>query len=202
MATEIALCVLMVVSLVVLHAMGGAELLVVPPLVVSAFFVIPLCQAFLRGVACGREAITTGNGPPRTAFWKVLWPRGCIWLALWAVYFIALEVYMGLVLGGGSLMTSASCGGLVLGMVASCFVWAPRCRKLWTLAVLTVLTALPGLILFCILGGAIIASLGLGGYMGLEAVVYAPLVASVFLLLGAICVWVWARLRGDAWFRV
>ena len=202
MATEIALGVVMVISLVVLCAMGDAEILAPPPLVVAVFFVIPLCQAFLRAVACGREAMTTGDGSPWATFRRVLWPRGRLWLALWAAYFIVLEVYMGLVLGGGSLMTSASCGGLVLGMVASCFIWAPRCRKLWTLALLTVSTALPGFILFCILGGAIVTSVGLGGYMGLGAVVYAPLVASVFLLLGAICVWRWARRRGDAWFRV
>ena len=64
MATEIALCVVMVLSLVVLHAMGGAELLAPPPLVVAVFFVIPPFQAFLRAVACGREAMTTGDGPP------------------------------------------------------------------------------------------------------------------------------------------
>ena len=202
MATEIALCVVMVLSLVVLHAMGGAELLTAPPLVVAALFVIPLCRAFLRGVASGREAMANGASSPRASFRRVVWPRGCVWLVLWAVYFVALEVYMGLILGGGSLMTSASCGGLVLAMVASCFVWAPRCRKLWALVLLTLLTALLGMIFFCILGATIIDALGLGGYMGLGVVVGAPLVASAFLLVVTICLWLWARLRGDAWFRV
>lgn len=209
MRTDIALYLLVIASMIAsfaeLHVLGPraflGPLLALPPLTVPFFFLLPLCQAFLNGIAAARDSMRGGSGrSARERFRRVLLPRVCLWLALWAVYFVVLEVYMELVVGGANVIISASCGGLVLGMVASCFVWAPRCTKLWTLALLTVLTALSGFILFCFLGGAIIALLGLGGYMGL-GILAAPLVASMFLLLAIIGVWLSARLRGDAWFR-
>jgi hypothetical protein len=210
MRTDIALCLLVTASMIAsfaeLHVLGPRAFFggffALPPLTVPFFFLLLLCQAFLNGIAAARDSMRGGSSrSARERFRRVLLPRVFLWLALWAVYFVVLEVYMELVVGGGNLMASASCGGLVLGMVASCFVWAPRCTKLWTLVLLTVLTALPGFVLFCYLGGAIIASLGLGGYMGLGVIAYAPLVASMFLLLATICAWLSARLRGDAWFR-
>lgn len=210
MRTQIALCLLLIASMIAslaeLHVLGprafsGGVLFALPPVTVPFFFLLPLCQAFLNGITAARNSMRGGSSrSARERFRRVLLPRVLLWLALWAFYFVVLEVYMELAVGGGNLIVSAFCGGLVLGMVASCFVWAPRCTKLWTLALLTVLTALPGFILCCYLGIVILASLGLGGYMGLGLLRF-PLVASILLLLATIGVWLWARLRGDAWFR-
>ncbi len=162
MRTDIALYLLVIASMIAsfaeLHVLGPraflGALLALPPLTVPFFFLLPLCQAFLNGIAAARDSIRGGSGrSARERFRRVLLPHVFLWLALWAVYFVALGV-----VGGGNLIVSTCCGGLVLGMVASCSVWAPRCTKLWNLALLTVLTALPVFILFCFLWGAIIVS--------------------------------------------
>jgi len=165
--TNIALHLLLIASMIVsfaeLHVLGPRALLggffALPPLTVPFFFLLPLCRAFLYGIAAARDSMRGGSSrSARKRFRRVMLPHVFVWLTLWAVYFVVLGVYMEFVVGSGNLIVSTCCGGLVLGMVASCFVWAPRCAKLWTLALLTVLTALPVFILFCFLWGAIIAS--------------------------------------------
>ena len=204
--TDIVLCAIMFASLVVLHVtaehslLGG--LIALPAFAPSFFFVFPLCQAFLDGIASSHDLMHgTARGSPWKSFGKVLWRRMCLWLPLWIVYFVVLELYLENVVGGGNWIASVSSMGLVLGMVAACFVWAPRCKKLWTLALLTGLTAVPAFVLFLFLGALALNILGLGGYMGLGIVIYSPFIASGCLLVAAIVSWFWAWRRGDAWFR-
>ena len=105
------------------------------PMIIPVFmFVFPLCQAFSQGIAAGHEQIrAASSGSPRKASRKRAWRRAMRWLGLWIGFFIVVEVYAHLVVGGGGGFFSALNAGVVLGMVAVCFFWVPRCQKLWTL---------------------------------------------------------------------
>lgn len=96
--------------------------------------------------------------------------------------------------------------GVILLLAASCFVWAPRCRKLWKLALLTLMTVAFVFTLFSVLSYVVVLLLDTLelldlGYMGMGLLVFPPLVASVLSIVGALCALIWARRKGDAWFR-
>ena len=204
--TDSALAAIMFASLVGAHALREhpvlAEFLVPALLAPSFFFVLPLCQTFRKGIAAARDHIhETATGSPWREFGKVICPRLGHWPVLWMVYFAVVEVYLETVVGGLNWSLSVSNAGLVLGMIGACFIWAPRCENLWTLALATSLTVVPAFILFLFLGALALNILGLGGYMGLGIVIYSPFIASGCLLVAAIVSWFWAWRRGDAWFR-
>ena len=200
--TDSVLSAIMFASLVGAHVMRANGLIFVAMLAPSFFFVFPLCQAFQKGIASAREHMHgTAAGSPWREFGKVIWPRLGHWFVLWMVYFAVVEVYLETVVGGLNWSLSVSNAGLVLGTIAACFIWAPRCENLWTLALATGLTVVPAFILFLFLGALALNILGLGGYMGLGIVIYSPFIASGCLLVAAIVSWFWAWRRGDAWFR-
>ena len=201
--TDSVLSAIMFASLVGAHVMRANGLIFVAMLAPSFFFVFPLSQAFQKGIASAREHMHgTAAGSPWREFGKVIWPRLGHWFVLWMVYFAVVEVYLETVVGGLNWSLSVSNAGLVLGTIAACFIWAPRCENLWTLALATGLTVVPAFILFLFLGALALNILGLGGYMGLGIVIYSPFIASGCLLVAAIISSFWARCRGGAWFRV
>jgi len=204
--TDIALCMAMVVSLVLLHVMGehglAGGLFAVPPIALPFFFALPLCQAFLRGIASARDSMrdTTGESPG-TVFRNELRPRFRIWLVLWGVYFVILEGYLYKVAGGGSVIVSVPCATMVLLMVTSCFIWSPRCTKLWSLVLLTSLTPPIAFLLAYIPAFAFVYLFGPRGYMDLGLVTIPPLIASLFLVVAVIVTWIRTKRKGNAWFR-
>jgi hypothetical protein len=200
--TDVVLSAIMFASLVVLHVMRENGLIFVAMLAPSFFFVFPLCQAFQKGITSARDHIRgTAAGSPWKEFGKVIWPRLAHWFVLWMVYFAVVEVYLETVIGGLNWIASVSNAGLVLGMIGACFIWAPRCENLWTLALATGLTVVPAFSLFLFLGAIVLEVFGLGGYMGLGIVIYSPFVASGCLFVAAIVSSLWARCRGNTWFR-
>jgi hypothetical protein len=204
--TDSALCVLMFASLVGAHLMNAdnilSDLRFLPMLAPLLFFVFPLCLAFRNGIASAQDQLSgTAAGSSWTAFGNVMWHRVYLWLVLWIMYFVILDVCLEDVICGYKLTLSVSSMGLILGMVAGCFAWAPRCNRLWTLALLTELTAVPAFVLLFFLGAFVLDVLGLGGYMGLGIAIYVPFIAFGCLLAAAVLAWIWAWRHGDAWFR-
>jgi hypothetical protein len=194
----------MVASIVELHFFGKHALygsfLTVPPITVAFFFLLPLCQSFLDGVAAGREALQGTSGIRAwQAFRRVLFPRSILWLALWVIYLIGLELFMEHKFGGGNWITSGLCASLVLGMFASCFVWARRCKQLSALCLLTVISSFAVVAVFIAAAVWLIAVVDGGGYMGL-GYLFAPVVAAGFLLIFAAVCTRYAVRKGDAWF--
>ena len=210
MRTDIALYLLVIASMIAsfleLHVLGPRAFLgglfALPPVTVLFFFLLPLCQAFLNGIAAARDSMRGGSGrSARERFRRVLLPHVFIWLVLWSVYFVVLEAYLFKVVGGGNLIVSVPSAGLVLLMVASCFIWAPRCKKLWPLVLLTFLTPLIAFPLAYIPAFAFVYFFGPRGYMDLGLVMIPPLIASLFLVVAAIVTWIRTKRKGDAWFR-
>ena len=206
MNTDIGLCATMIASLLVLHIMGEYALLggliALPPLVIPFFFLLPLCEAFLHGIVAARESLRNDpSGSPTLSFRRVLQPRMRLWFVLWSFYFVMLEVYLFKVAGGGNLIVSLPSAGMVLLMVSSCLFWAPKCRKLSTLMLLTLLTPLLVAFFSYPLAFAFVYFIGPRGYMDLGLVTIPPMVSSTFLLITAIGTWLWARRQGDDWFR-
>jgi hypothetical protein len=186
---------------------GSADCLFVPLSVPPVLFALSLSQAFLKGIAAARDRMDGTVAEPRwTAFGESMWPRLRLWLLLWLVYFAAVEVGIYAFIHIFEFLVSVSSAGVILGMVAACFVWAPRCAKPWKLALLTLLTAAPAFVLFFVLGTLLLDSLGLKRLQGLAGALdillfYAPCIASGCLLVVAVLAGSWARHRGDAWFR-
>lgn len=206
MNTDIGLCAMMIGSLLALHVMGEhgflGGVIALPPLVLPFFFLLPLCDGFLHGIAAARESMRGGASvSPTASFRQVLRPRMCLWLVLWILYFASLEAYLFKFAGGGNLIVSLPSAGLVLLMVASCLFWAPRCRKRSTLAILTLLTPLLVVLVSYPLAFSFVYFIGPRGYMDLGLATIPPLISSAILLVAAIGVWLWSRHQGDAWFR-
>ena len=170
------------------------------PIVPVCLFSVPLCQTFRNGIHRARETIEQGAGAPRRAFWIVLCPHIALWVAALAAYVVLLEWHF-FVVGTPPAIISAPTVGLVLLMFARCFLWAPRCKRFWALALLSLFTPL----LFSVLlwGGSmvLVCLLGLEGYMGLGYWFYPPLITSLGLLIGATFILVRVWRAGDAWFR-
>jgi HEAT repeat protein len=205
--TDLVFCASLLLSFVLFHLARKLSLLgdlAILPMIIPAFmFVFPLCQAFLQGIAAGHEQIR--GTASRSAWWAFLskvWRRAVGWLGLWISFFIAVEVYAYLVVGGGGGFVSALNAGFVLATAALCFFWAPRCQKLWTLSVLTMFTILPTYFLLFCLGASVVDALGYGGYMGLGTLFGAPYVALGCSLLLNVAMGFWSWTRGDAWFRL
>jgi hypothetical protein len=211
MRTDVALYLLVIASMIAsfaeLHVLGRRAFLggffALPPLTVPFFFLLPLCQAFLNGIGAAREAIRGGSSRwARERFRCVLLPRVFLWLALWAVYFVGLNAYFFKAsVVGYLIMLVVPIAGVVLIMVGSCFIWAPRCKKLWTLALLTFVTPLIVFPLAYIPTLAFVYRFAPRGYYGLGLAVYPPLIAYLFLVVAGIGAWLWARRKGDVWFR-
>ncbi len=206
--TEILLAAIMLVSLAVFHVTAEYEyamlggLAALPLLVPSLYFAFPLSQAFLSGVAAGRDQTgETRAASPWGAFAKVLGGRMLLWIPLWIAYIVVVEMYLELIVAGGNMVVSVSNAALMLGMAGACFIWAPRCRQLWTLSLLAVVTALPAYVLLFILGAIVLDALGYGGYMGLGLVVGTPFVILGCLFVASFVLGFWAWCRGDKWFR-
>ena len=204
--SDILLAAVMLVSLAVCHVsveylmVDEAALLLL--FVPSLYFAFPLSQAFLSGVAAGRDQTgETGAASPWGAFVKVLGRRMLLWFPLWIAYIVAVELYLEVIVGGGNMVVSVSNAALMLGMAGACFIWAPRCRQLWTLSLLAILTALPAYVLLFCLGASVLDALGYGGYMGLGLLIHTPFVILGCLFVASFVLGIRAWHRGDAWFR-
>jgi len=174
-------------------------LIVVPMIAPSFFFVFALCEAFQDGIASAQRGFQEATGgSPWLSFGKVLGRRARLWLPLWAIFFIAFQPWRNEL----SLCMCISIAGIVWGSAAACFVWAPLCKKVWTLSLLTLLTL--GVACGALLGVSmlVIEAMGMGGYMGLGHLFYAPALASGCLLLAAIVAGGWAWWQGNEWFRM
>ena len=204
---DIMLCVVMVASIVLVHVMGRygfwAGLFPLSLILLPFVFAFPLCRAFLRGIASARDSMRDAVGEsPVTVFRKELRPRFRIWFVLWAGYFVVLEVYLLTVAGGANLIVSIPSATMVLLMVTSCFIWAPRCKGLWPLVWLAFLTPPMAFVLVCVAAYALVDFLDMGGYMDIGLLTIPPLIASLFLVVAAIVTLIWVKRKGDAWFRV
>jgi hypothetical protein len=204
--TDVALCIVMVLSLILLHALGEqgfwGGLFALPPLGVPLFFAIPLCQAFSRGIASARDSIQEGTGEsPTTAFRNELRPRIRIWLVLWIAYVVILECYLYKIAGGGNIIVSVPCATTALLMIASCFIWSPRCKRFWALVLLTVFTPTIAFVLAYVPASALIYIFGPRGYMDMGLATMPPLLASLFLVVAASVTLMRIKHKGDAWFQ-
>lgn len=172
------------------------------PAALVCFFAVPLSQVFQHGIARARSVIQDEYDKSASmAFHSVLWPHVGVWFALWGIYFISLEARFFQRGSFGQAIISALGTGLILLMFAACCIWAPRCKALWSLVLLTLLTPVLVATPLYVLGLALVAALGMSGYMGLGFAFYPPLFTSIILVIGAIGTWVWAWRRGNAWFQ-
>ena len=213
--TDVAFLAMTFVSMGVLHVikqdtvLGGRSewpFAVLPVLFMMFLFLAPLCQGFSLGIAHARDSVSDPASVSTTArFRRMVRPRIGCWLVIWTAYLIVLDLYVAKVVGVRGLLVSLPSAGLVLLMTASCLVWAPRCRKLRTLALLTLLTPLVAFILSGFIAFKItwlLSSLGvIQWYSGLEFLVLPPLITSGLLFVTAIGAWFWVRRKGDAWLR-
>lgn len=200
------LCAVMLASLIAAHVArqcgSGDEFFFLLLLFPALFFAFPLCRVFSNGIAAARDQMrASAAGSPWKAFDAVLRPRLGRWLVLWIGYFVVLELCLLVAVGGMYLTTSIVGTGQILGMIAACFLWAPRCRKLWTLVLLTALTSVPALILLVFLGAVVLDFLAPKVDVILGVFLYSPLIAAGCLFVAAVVSCWWALLRGNAWFR-
>lgn len=211
--TDVALAITMIASLAVHYVLAplsgfSSGLFSLPP---ALFFAIPLSQAYLAGIRAARSAIETGSGPSaRLCFRAALAPRRRTWLVLWGLYFLAWEfIRNGASRLGfdfpGSFLGSLACLLFISLMWTLCQVWAPKCRRIWMLAPLVLLSAPVGItLLWYIIRTAMSMLVAAGlydpGYMSMGLVFGPPIFAAMAAFAVAPAAWAWARWKGDAWF--
>lgn len=196
----------MAASLVELFVFGVqasyGSFLPVPPVMVSCFFLLVLCQAFLDGIDAVRQSLNERSSTrPWRQFQRVLKPSLILWAVFWTTYLILLEATMLFTQGGGTFFSTTLCMAPVLGMIAACFVWAPRFRTLRGLVLAALASTLALIAMFWGIGFALVGLFGAGGYMGLGYAFLSPMIATALLAVFAIACGVRAVRKGDSWFR-
>ncbi|MHC4857293.1 MAG: TlpA family protein disulfide reductase [Planctomycetota bacterium] len=204
--SDVVLCLVMCISLILMHIIGEAAIIgglfAIFPFIVPLYFVFPLCGSFFQGIAEARNSSLNNSArSPTQVFRNSLRPRLCLWVALWTIYFVALEIYLYRVVGGGNLVVSVPSIALILMMSASCQLWAPRCKKLYTLILLTLFTPPLVLFLFYALSFGFVFCFGPHGYMGLGLVTVPPLLSSILTVIAVVVMWVRVRIQGDNWLQ-
>ena len=174
--------------------------LAIPPITVPFFFLLPLCQTFLDGVAGGRKMLLeNSNTTPWQEFRRILVPSVLLWLVLWLSYLVALELMMSFRFGGGNWIASGVCVTLVLGLFSGCVMWAPSCQSLGGLALSAVVWTLAAFVTSIAIAVALITLFDAGGYMGL-GYLFAPVGAAGVMLAFSIACGFYVLLRRDTWF--
>lgn len=197
--------VAMIASLIEIAAAGESALagglLAAPPFIVPCFFLLPMCQSFLDGVKAARESL---RAETRSAGWqafsRLLIPRSLVWLALWAVYLVALEYLMQSRVGAGNWVGSAICVNLAIGMFATCTLLTRRCQTLRGLTMVTGIMASATVLVFIAATVWMITAGISGGILNVHYV-SAPLISACFLVVFAIVTTCFAVRNGDAWFE-
>lgn len=87
------LVLMMIASLVILHAMGLHGFLggmfAIPPTVLPVFFIWPLCQTVLRGIVAARQSMGGADSEsPGARFRSVVGRPVWLWIILWSAYFV------------------------------------------------------------------------------------------------------------------
>ena len=116
-------------------------------LAATLYFAVPLSDEFLKGKtsvrSSGNDQLTKSS---KSVFQESIRSRKSLWIVLWLLYYVSLEVILFRKVGGLPFIFTVPSLGLVLSMVPICLLLLQRVSGLWKLALLT--SAIPtGLLL-------------------------------------------------------
>jgi hypothetical protein len=180
-----------------------------------------MCNAFLAGLASARDlAHRSSPVEPRIFFrrgfcahlrwWPFVWLLTTfLILAWWSTRALWSEVPLRIGLNTGSVLVLDTVAFSFF-VTAGCFVFAPFCPNSWSLAALVISAALIAhtvmshTAVHAFLGNSTRISILVTSLNGTVYLVQSPFFQLWTVLvagLTALSAWIWARRRGDRWFR-